>query len=144
MTSPTSVRAHKARGASRVGNSCKNSYGRLGANSATAAAALPTVGTQRQRAMAQALPTVSFDVAHHEIFNLSTGLKVLRRKLSANFKLTMNKDPITLERLRDALANPNSSFAGAFPVCSTQAPSLDINDDELDGIAALLEPWADL
>ena len=43
----------------------------------------------------------------------------------------------------DALANPNSSFAGAFPVCSTQAPSLDI-DDELDGIAALLEPWADL
>ena len=47
------------------------------ANSATAAAALPTV---------------AFDVAHHEIFNLSTGLKVLRRKLSANFKLTMNKD----------------------------------------------------
>ena len=31
-----------------------------------------------------ALPTVAFDVAHHEIFNLSTGLKVLRRKLSAN------------------------------------------------------------
>ena len=64
--------------------------------------------------MAQALPTVSFDVAHHEIFNLSTGLKVLRRKLSANFKLTMNKDPITLERLRDAaifvITGPREKF----------------------------------
>ena len=48
------------------------------------------------------------------------------------------------ERLRDALANPNSSFAGAFPVCSTQAPSLDIADEELDRISDLLEPWADL
>jgi intraflagellar transport protein 52 len=61
-----------------------------------------------------ALPTVSFDVAHHEIFNLSTGLKVLRRKLSANFKLTMNKDPITLERLRDAaifvITGPREKF----------------------------------
>ena len=48
------------------------------------------------------------------------------------------------QRLRDALANPNSSFAGAFPVCSTQAPSLDIADEELDRISDLLEPWADL
>ena len=68
----------------------------------------------------------------------------LRAQLASRGLSTEGLKGVLKQRLRDALANPNSSFAGAFPVCSTQAPSLDINDDELDGIAALLEPWADL
>ena len=68
----------------------------------------------------------------------------LRAQLASRGLSTEGLKGVLKQRLRDALANPNSSFAGAFPVCSTQAPSLDIADEELDRISNLLEPWADL
>ena len=58
--------------------------------------------------------TIMFDVSKREIFTPGQGLATLRRKLQSNFKITQNKDTITLDRLREAslvvFAGPRERF----------------------------------
>lgn len=46
--------------------------------------------------------SLCFDCSKREIFTPSQGLKALRRKLQSNYKITANKDTISLERLRES------------------------------------------
>jgi len=61
--------------------------------------------------------TVCFDCSKREIFTPSSGLKVLRRRLQTTYKVTANKDSITLDRLMEAqvwvIAGPREMFTGA-------------------------------
>lgn len=61
--------------------------------------------------------TICFDCSKREIFTPSTGLKALRRRLQNSYRVTANKDAITLERLREAslwiIAGPREMFTGA-------------------------------
>ena len=61
--------------------------------------------------------TICFDCSKREIFTPSNGLKVLRRKLNQTYKMSANKDMLTIERLREAsvlvLAGPREKFSQA-------------------------------
>ena len=61
--------------------------------------------------------TIMFDVSKREVFTTGSGLGALRRKLQSNFKITQNKDQITLERLREAsvvvFVGPRERFSSA-------------------------------
>ena len=46
--------------------------------------------------------TILFDCSKRELFTPSQGLKSLKRKLGTNYKVTVNKDTITLNVLREA------------------------------------------
>jgi len=58
-----------------------------------------------------------FDVSKREIFTPNSGLKSIRRKLGTNYKVTINKDAITLGLLREAqvvvFAGPRERFSAA-------------------------------
>ena len=58
-----------------------------------------------------------FDVSKREIFTPNSGLASLRRKLQTNFKVTQNKDVITLTVLREAslvmFVGPRERFSSA-------------------------------
>ena len=61
--------------------------------------------------------TICFDCSKREIFNPSSGLKSLRRKLQQSYKMTTNKDLLTLDRMREAsllfIAGPREKFSQA-------------------------------
>jgi len=61
--------------------------------------------------------TVCFDCSKREIFTPSSGLKALRRRLQTTYKVTANKDAITLDRLMEAqvwvITGPREMFTGA-------------------------------
>jgi intraflagellar transport protein 52 len=61
--------------------------------------------------------TIMFDVSKREIFTPNSGLASLRRKLQTNFKVTQNKDVITLTVLREAslvmFVGPRERFSSA-------------------------------
>jgi len=61
--------------------------------------------------------TIMFDVSKREIFTPNSGLKSIRRKLGTNYKVTINKDAITLGLLREAqvvvFAGPRERFSAA-------------------------------
>ena len=74
-----------------------------------APAAMAMVGRQEK--------TIMFDVSKREVFTPSSGLATLRRKLQTNFKVTQNKDVITLTVLREAslvmFVGPRERFSSA-------------------------------
>ena len=61
--------------------------------------------------------TIMFDVSKREVFTPSSGLATLRRKLQTNFKVSQNKDVITLTVLREAslvmFVGPRERFSSA-------------------------------
>ena len=61
--------------------------------------------------------TICFDCSKREIFNPSSGLKALRRKLQQTYKMSTNKASLTLDRLREAsllfIAGPREKFSQA-------------------------------
>ena len=61
--------------------------------------------------------TVCFDCSKRELFTPNQGLKALRRKLSTSFKVSANKDTITLATLREAsvavFIGPREKFTAA-------------------------------
>eukprot|EP00325_Prymnesiales_sp_UTEX-LB-985_P004428 CAMPEP_0174694526 /NCGR_PEP_ID=MMETSP1094-20130205/1094_1 /TAXON_ID=156173 /ORGANISM="Chrysochromulina brevifilum, Strain UTEX LB 985" /LENGTH=452 /DNA_ID=CAMNT_0015890783 /DNA_START=54 /DNA_END=1412 /DNA_ORIENTATION=- len=61
--------------------------------------------------------TICFDCSKREIFTPSQGLKALRRKLSTSFKVSANKDTVTLASLREAsvvvFVGPRERFSAA-------------------------------
>jgi len=61
--------------------------------------------------------TIMFDVSKRELFTPNSGLKALRRKLGTNYKVSINKDAITLALLREAsvavFAGPREKFSAA-------------------------------
>ena len=56
-----------------------------------------------------------FDVSKRELFTPGSGLGNLRRKLQSQYKITQNKETITLAALREAslvmFVGPRESFA---------------------------------
>mmetsp|Transcript_7094 Transcript_7094/g.15914 ORF Transcript_7094/g.15914 Transcript_7094/m.15914 type:complete len:456 (-) Transcript_7094:447-1814(-) len=68
--------------------------------------------------------SICFDCSKREIFTPSHGLKNLRRKLQSSYKISANKDTISLDRLREATLNvfmgPRERFTQAeFEAMST-------------------------
>jgi len=61
--------------------------------------------------------SICFDCSKREIFTPSQGLKALRRKLQNAYKISANKDTITLERLRESslvvFCGPRERFSSA-------------------------------
>ena len=61
--------------------------------------------------------TICFDCSKREIFTPNQGLKTLRRKLSSNFKVSTNKDTVTIGMLREAAAvvfvGPREKFSAS-------------------------------
>jgi len=56
----------------------------------------------QQQGQSRIEKSICFDCSKREIFTPSQGLKALRRKLQNAYKISANKDTITLERLREA------------------------------------------
>lgn len=58
---------------------------------------------------------ICFDCSKRETYSPQSGFKSLRRKLQGNYKITINKDEITLEHLREAnlviFAGPREKFS---------------------------------
>lgn len=61
--------------------------------------------------------TICFDCSKKEVFTPSAGLKGFRRRLSASYKISVNKDAITLGTLREAslviFVGPRAMFTSA-------------------------------
>jgi len=70
-----------------------------------------------QEAQTRLEKSICFDCSKREIFTPSQGLKALRRKLQNGYKISANKDAITLERLREnslvVFAGPREQFSSA-------------------------------
>lgn len=70
--------------------------------------------------------TICFDCSKREVFTPNQGLKVLRRKLQSNYKLTANKDTITVERLRE------------YSLCAFIGPREKFSKEEFDAMKAYM------